>query len=66
MPDGLILTLPKAKGQKTPAEIWARDGLGPIDWLELAKKFVISFSLVDFWQVSPEGTYYFKKLLTYK
>ncbi|KAL7954703.1 hypothetical protein V8C34DRAFT_308111 [Trichoderma compactum] len=43
-------------------EINARDGLGQIGWLNTARKVMAPISLVDFWQISPEGAKQFRQL----
>lgn len=43
-------------------EINAREGLGQVDWLDMARKVMVPLSLVDFWQISPEGAKQFRQL----
>lgn len=50
------------KTRKGLAGIRAREGEGPFDWLELARKIMVPISLVDFWQTSPEGARIFRQL----
>ena len=54
------------KTMRTLNEIWAREGLGPVDWKELAKRIVVPLNLIDFWQVSPEGAKQFRHLSSRK
>lgn len=50
----------------TLAEIWAREGLGAVDWTEIAKRIMVPLNLVEFWQVSPEGAKQFRHLSSRK
>lgn len=65
-------TKPVEKGKKAekqpaiPAEIWARDGEGPYDWLSLAKRLMVPLNLVDLWQISPECAKQFRHLSSRK
>jgi len=41
--------------KKGPAIIRGREGKGPFDWKELAEKTPVTMSLLDLYQISPEG-----------
>ncbi|KAK6585463.1 hypothetical protein PZA11_002190 [Diplocarpon coronariae] len=47
-------------------EIVAREGMGPMNYQELADRIKVPLSLTEFFQVSPEGSKEFRRLSTRK
>lgn len=50
-----------SRGATQLKEIVAREGQGSFDWLDLAHRIRVPISLVDLWQISPEGARMFRK-----
>ncbi|CAG9950444.1 unnamed protein product [Clonostachys rosea f. rosea IK726] len=46
-----------SRGATQLKEIVAREGQGSFDWLDLARRIRVPISLVDLWQISPEGAH---------
>ncbi|KAF7550342.1 hypothetical protein G7046_g8048 [Stylonectria norvegica] len=42
-------------GISSLSEIWAREGLGPVNWIEIASRVMVLLNLIELWQISPEG-----------
>ncbi|KAI0996192.1 hypothetical protein K3495_g11985 [Podosphaera aphanis] len=45
-------------------EIVAREGCGPINYIDLARRISIPINLLELWQVSPDTAKEFRRLLT--
>ncbi|TGJ79930.1 hypothetical protein E0Z10_g8845 [Xylaria hypoxylon] len=54
----------KPRQKRRPREIQGRQGGGPFDWKKLANEIEVKMSLMDLFQVSPEGSSALKHMAT--